>query len=436
MAKATVRSGFARALLELAVSKGASRAALVERSRIDPRRLLDPDTRIPLAKCVVLMRAGQELCSDPALALHLGEALGIEESSVVGLIGKACDTLVEAFVQLNRYGRLVAEINGRDTGDRFVLKHEGTQFRLVDTRRNPDDFPELTEYSFARIICGSRRGAAEQFVKEVHVTHAAPLDRAEYDRILQAPVVFESDANALVGDEDWLTLRSPLPSRYVFGILSERADDLLKSLQSSKSTRGRVQTLLMPMLHAGDPSIDAIASRMGLNHQSLIALLKAEGASFEKVLDELRHKMALEYLNAKKVSVNEIAYLVGFSETPTFSRAFMRWTGCTPGEYAGRTSPVRRLLLRSAGPLLFGVFWLLGALAFLSIGSRPDWIPPQVDVVTAPISWLSAKVDPRVLAALAFLVGIVLVSWAIARFISLLRGSRKVATPREGSVSI
>ena len=204
MAKATVRTGFARALLELAVSKGASRTALLERSRIEARRLRDPDNRIPLAKCAALMRAGRELCDEPALALHLGEALGIEESSVVGLIGQASDTLAEAFQQLNRYDRLVAEIDGMTTGDRLVLRHEGARFRLIDTRENPNDFPELTEYLFARLVCASRRSAAEQFAKEVHVTHAAPPYRAEYDRILQGPVVFESDANELLGDEEWL----------------------------------------------------------------------------------------------------------------------------------------------------------------------------------------------------------------------------------------
>lgn len=428
MGRPTISAGFARSLLELAVSKGASRTALVARSRIDPRRLQDPDNRIPLAKCVVLMRASQELCNDPALGLHLGESLGIEDLSIAALIGQACQTLGDAFVQMNRYSRLVAEINGVATGDRFVLRREGGQFWLIDTRKNPNHFPELTESSFARMVCGSRRGAAEQFAKAVHVTHVAPAYREEYDRIFQAPVVFESDENALLADEEWLTLRSPLPSRYVFGVLGERADDLLKSLQSSKSTRGRVQTLLMPILHSGDPGMDTIAAKMGLSRQPLLGLLKAEGTTFEKVLDELRHRMALEYLNGKKVSANETAYLVGFSEPTAFSRAFKRWTGRTPGEYAGHASLVKRLLLRAVLFLLFGLFWLLGALVSLSTGSLPDWMPPQIDVIAVPISWVSSKVGPRTGPALAFFVGIFFVSLAIAGFISLLRRSARVAT--------
>jgi AraC-like DNA-binding protein len=79
--------------------------------------------------------------------------------------------------------------------------------------------------------------------------------------------------------------------------------------------------------------MDAIAERMALSRQTLLRRLKDEGATFEKVLDELRHRLALDYLGAKKVSVNEAAYLVGFSDPAAFSRAFKRWTGSNPRAY-------------------------------------------------------------------------------------------------------
>ena len=86
----------------------------------------------------------------------------------------------------------------------------------------------------------------------------------------------------------------------------------------------------MPILHTGDASVDIIANKLGFSRQTLFRRLKAEGATFEKVLDELRHKLALHYLSGKKVSVNETAYLLGFSESAAFSRAFKRWTGSSP----------------------------------------------------------------------------------------------------------
>ena len=324
-------AGFARALMDLAVSKGASRKLLAERSRIEPEELQDQDNRIPFAKYVALMRAGKELCNDPALALHFGEAFDMTDLSIVGLIGQASETFADAFAQVNRYARLVVEVDV-GTADRYQLMRSGEQLWLIDTRKDPNNFPELTESSFARMVCGGRRLPGEkQFTKAVHVTHAAPEYRAEYDRIFQVPVIFESDKNALLmTDDSWMILKTPLSSRYVFGVLSERAEALLKSLENSKSTRGRVESLLMPILHTGDASMDTIAGKLGLSRQTLFRKLKAEGASFEKVLDELRHKLALHYLSGKKVSVNETAYLVGFSEPAAFSRAFKRWTGSSP----------------------------------------------------------------------------------------------------------
>ena len=76
--------------------------------------------------------------------------------------------------------------------------------------------------------------------------------------------------------------------------------------------------------------MDAIANRLGLSRQSLFRKLRAEGVTFEKVLDDLRHTLALRYLNGEGLSVKEAAFRLGFSEPASFSRAFKRWTGTSP----------------------------------------------------------------------------------------------------------
>ena len=86
----------------------------------------------------------------------------------------------------------------------------------------------------------------------------------------------------------------------------------------------------MPILHTGDASMDLIAARLAVSRQTVYRQLKAEGVTFETVLDELRHRLAVHYLSGQKTSVNETAYLVGFSEPAAFSRAFKRWTGTSP----------------------------------------------------------------------------------------------------------
>ncbi|HEY1629851.1 MAG TPA: AraC family transcriptional regulator [Rhizomicrobium sp.] len=335
MAELTVAAGLARGLIELAVSKGASAAELAIRSGIDPAVLQDQDTRIPLPKYVALMRAGKELSGDPALALHYGETNDLAQISVVGLLGSASETMLDALGQMNRYGRLVIEFDGPP--DRFQIERRAEGLWSVDTRENPNDFYELTESTFARMICAPRAFGVTQIAKAVHVTHKAPAYRAEYERVFGVHVTFESDWNAMLIDQAWLMHRIQRQPRYVFGILSDHADALMESLQQSKSARGRVESLLMPILHKGEVGMDAIAEKLAVSRQTLFRKLKAENTTFEKVLDELRHRLATDYLGGKKVSVNETAYLVGFSDPAAFSRAFRRWTGESPRAWAAHS---------------------------------------------------------------------------------------------------
>jgi AraC-like DNA-binding protein len=175
-------------------------------------------------------------------------------------------------------------------------------------------------------------GSSENFpfIKAIHFTHEEPSYRAEYDRIFDVPLFFGSHMNAFLIEEALININLPRPNPYLSHVLTAHAEALLKNLKSSKSTSGRVEGLLIPILHTGEASMNLTARKLGLSRQTLFRRLKAEGVTFEKVLDELRHKLALQYLNAKNASVSETAYLVGFSEPAAFSRAFKRWTGASP----------------------------------------------------------------------------------------------------------
>ena len=333
----TVGAGYARGLVDFAVAKGASRDRLIARSQLSACDLSDLDNRIPMASYEALMRTAAELTNEPAFALQYGEAVRMQELSIVGLICEACETTIEVGTQLNRYGRLMFDDGSGKASDivRLVNNKDGLWMEGVSPIFSGN--PRVTESEFARLVWNTRAMFGSDpylqkapFPLAVHFTHAEPAYRAEYDRIFQAPLVFGSPWNALRIDPGFLSLKQPPVSRYVFGVLSERATALLQSLESSKTARGQVESLLIPTLHTGDPTIERIAQKMGLSRQTLYRQLKAEGVTFEKLLDDLRQKMALHYLNGKKVSVNETAYLVGFSDPSAFSRAFRRWTGTSP----------------------------------------------------------------------------------------------------------
>jgi len=331
MSDTTVSAGYFKALFDFAVAHGAARKELLTRTQIDPANLSDPDNRLPFDSYVSLTAASKELCDDPALPLRLGANEDFNEISVVGLLCYSAPTMEEALKQLNRFGYLVAELDVPVQDRRFRVVRNETGTWLEDTRINPNDFPELTEETWARFIAETRRNFPEQpFVKAVHVSHSEPIHSAAYQEFMRAPVIFNSDKNALHIHESWLSIPLNAPNTYVLGVLSEHAQKLLLSLQESKTVRAQVESLLIPDLHNGDCGMEPIAEALGFSRQMLYRKLKAENISFEKLLDALRYKMALHYLNGKKASVNETAYLVGFSDPSSFSRAFKRWTGASP----------------------------------------------------------------------------------------------------------
>lgn len=332
-AELTIAAGAVRALMDLAVAKGASSRELAARSGIAPGDLEDREGRIPFRSYVALMRAGKELTRDPALALHFGEAVDALELSIGIVIGGASENIADGLAQMNRFSPLSVEVDRPGT-DRFRFAQREGGLWMIDTRPNPNDFPELTESTFARMICTLRRTMGEpHLVKRIHVTHPPPPYVAEYDRIFRVPVVFGSPENALQLDEAMLSRVKPSTSRYVSEILKAHAEKLLERLERSSTTRGRVESLLMAHLHTGDASMPTIARKLGLSRQTLSRKLRGEGVTFEKVLEGLRSTMAQEHLRKGKATVAETAYLLGFADPASFSRAFKRWTGQSPGTF-------------------------------------------------------------------------------------------------------
>jgi len=337
MPNPTIAAGYPKAFLEFSVSRGADRATLLERSHLSLDELKDPERRISLSTYLALMEAGIELCNEPALALLFGEAVRLQDISIVGFLGGTVSDIASGPAMINRYARLALDPDDGGNADAIELVREGGDIWLKSKIEAYMDSPLLAESAFARTVTTVRamwssipQLAHLTFPKAIRFTHKEPAYRAEYERIFGAPIFFNSNMNALSLDEEFLKVSLPRANPHLSKALTAHAEELLKNLESSKTTRSEVEKLLMANLQSGATSVDVIARQLGMSRQTLFRRLKAEGVTFEKVFDELRHRMAVKYLEDKKLSVNETAYLVGFSDQAAFSHAFKRWTGHSP----------------------------------------------------------------------------------------------------------
>jgi len=92
----------------------------------------------------------------------------------------------------------------------------------------------------------------------------------------------------------------------------------------------RVESALLDMLPSGQCTVDAVCDRLHISKRSLHRYLKAEGESFQGLLDSVRSRLSLHYLSNSDISVQEISYLLAYRDPNSFYRAFRSWTGKTP----------------------------------------------------------------------------------------------------------
>lgn len=87
------------------------------------------------------------------------------------------------------------------------------------------------------------------------------------------------------------------------------------------------------------PNFEDLAAEFNTTATTLRRRLEREGTNYQSIKDQLRSDVAIDYLCASSLSVDEIAVQVGFQDASAFHRAFKRWSGLQPGEYRRRQNP-------------------------------------------------------------------------------------------------
>ena len=124
-------------------------------------------------------------------------------------------------------------------------------------------------------------------------------------------------------------------------VLEEQADRLLARLTLSTDLVGGIRTELGDQLAGGDTGLDATARSLGMSGKTLQRRLTDEGLSFAEIVDEMRLEASKLRLADRSLSLRDVAYLVGFDEQSSFSRAFKRRTGVSPRAYRQDLLPGR-----------------------------------------------------------------------------------------------
>lgn len=330
----SVSVAYLQGLLDYLARQGLDPLALLERVQLSPQVLAQRDQRVAASTYLELLGHGVQLSGDEQLGLHLGEAVRPGYYGVLGYLIMSCATLADALHRQARYAALVGNLAQVDLADEQPREGLEPQVALSCRPCLPLHQRQLCEETLAGwVTFGRWITGLDLSPTEVRFQHAAPADTAEYQRIFACPVLFGQADNALVFPRRLLATPLGQADAQVRLMLDAYADRLLGEIQRGHSVLDRVRLELSRQLPEAGADLQQIAARLALSPRTLQRRLREAGLSFHQLLDETRQQLALHYLADPALELAEIAFLVGFSEPGSLTRAFRRWTGQSPGEY-------------------------------------------------------------------------------------------------------
>lgn len=158
-----------------------------------------------------------------------------------------------------------------------------------------------------------------------------PQDRSLYESYLGCSCHFSQSASELHYPAALLDQAPQLANRLTSTLMQETCDRLIGRAKTSLGFAGEVYQQLM-LTPSQFPGMDIIAARIHVTERTLRRKLDAEGTSYAAILDDVRRSLATEYLQTTRMSIDDIAAKVGYSDSSNFRRSYKRWTGMTPRE--------------------------------------------------------------------------------------------------------
>ena len=122
----------------------------------------------------------------------------------------------------------------------------------------------------------------------------------------------------------------------MYGQLLEQAESYLRSLYEQDNIAEQLMRKLTELMAAGEANADAACRALRLSRRTLQRRLRAEKTSFQKVLNEARAVLAVNYLSDERLKSFDVAMLLGYSSISSFTTAFKSWYDMPPAEYRQR----------------------------------------------------------------------------------------------------
>jgi AraC-like DNA-binding protein len=296
---------------------------------IEPETVRSPDAYIPIETYLRIQDEAAAYIHDPYLGLHMGEFAQPGSWSILGYLMMNCKTLGEAFEKSGRYQRII--------GNLITARAEIGLGKVRLVYFTPPHAPQMSRHCFEATFSSSVRltrtlSGLPLDPLEVSFIYPEPESRAEYERIFHCPVRFGQKDNSMTLDMRLGSLPVRMANPALLAHFEQYAQDFIAQMEKGDSATQAVTKIILSRLDDPSLSIEKIAREMAVSVRTLQKRLEAEGVVFSDLLRDIRRRLAEQYLR-ENYSVEQITYLLGFSEPSVFRKSFKKWMGVTPGEY-------------------------------------------------------------------------------------------------------
>ena len=265
--------------------------------------------------------------NDQLLGLHVAAEMDIRAIGILFYLTGSSRTVSEALENLARYSRT--------TNEALIGEISRQKDEVILTIRDEQDFDEPHRQFFELLALWFIRTLHKETNRDftllrVTFTHARNADLREVHRLLRCPVDFAQAVNSWVLPERVMDLPIMSGDSQLLQILTAHADDLLTERHSVTGLQSTVASQLASLLPSGESRAAVVARQLGMSPRSLTRHLAEEGTTFGEIVEQLRRRLASRYLADDRMSVQQIAWLLGYSEVGAFNHAYKRWTGTAP----------------------------------------------------------------------------------------------------------
>ena len=318
---------------------GHDSAALLYDYGLTAADLQDANRRVPERVLRHIWHAAIMLTGDPALGVHAAQSVEPKALGVLGYVLANAKTVGQALLLWSRFNRLLFDQplwqleRRNDSCDAFVGQR-GTGFD-IETSRPAVEFATCSLHRMATFLAmGDSR--TQQFVRVVEFRHQRPdkLVLDAYTGIFgDVPIRFRAKLNSIVFDRELLAVPIAFADPAMLTLMQQQADQQLRAMATETDIVDRVRAVIRRRLVGQAPLLSTVAADCNVSRSTLQRKLAAADTSFQILLDEQRFEQARELLSENAQPIEQIGFLLGYSEPAAFQHAFRRWANCSPGAF-------------------------------------------------------------------------------------------------------